>query len=131
MHVVVQELGREIGAVGPDERTALGVDVESAEDFDVAEGLKDFAVEFRTEVYLAGGAVAEAEPHGVATPVASLEEFRRTHDGNVGSATRRRQGVGYPERCEIELAYVRRWTLLSDVSALARRVGAMVVSPGG
>ncbi len=41
-----------------------------------------------------------------------------------------RHGVGYPERCEIELAYVRRWTLLSDVSALARTVGALV-KPGG
>jgi lipopolysaccharide/colanic/teichoic acid biosynthesis glycosyltransferase len=41
-----------------------------------------------------------------------------------------RHCVGYPERCEIELAYVRRWTLLSDASALARTVGA-VVRPGG
>jgi lipopolysaccharide/colanic/teichoic acid biosynthesis glycosyltransferase len=41
-----------------------------------------------------------------------------------------RHGVGYPERCDIELAYVRRWTLYSDVSALARTVGA-VVRPGG
>lgn len=41
-----------------------------------------------------------------------------------------RHGVGYPERCDIELAYVRRWTLLSDVSALAHTVGA-VVRPGG
>jgi lipopolysaccharide/colanic/teichoic acid biosynthesis glycosyltransferase len=41
-----------------------------------------------------------------------------------------RHGVGYPERFDIELAYVRRWTLLSDVSALARTVGA-VVRPGG
>jgi lipopolysaccharide/colanic/teichoic acid biosynthesis glycosyltransferase len=38
--------------------------------------------------------------------------------------------VGYPERCDIELAYVRRWTLLSDVSAIARTAGA-VVRPGG
>jgi lipopolysaccharide/colanic/teichoic acid biosynthesis glycosyltransferase len=41
-----------------------------------------------------------------------------------------RHSVGYPERCEIELAYVRRWTLVSDVSALARTVGA-VIKPGG
>jgi lipopolysaccharide/colanic/teichoic acid biosynthesis glycosyltransferase len=41
-----------------------------------------------------------------------------------------RHGVGYPERCDIELAYVRRWTLYSDASALARTVGA-VVRPGG
>jgi exopolysaccharide production protein ExoY len=41
-----------------------------------------------------------------------------------------RHGVGYPERCDIELAYVRRWTLLSDASALAHTVGA-VVWPGG
>jgi hypothetical protein len=58
----VQELGREIGAVGPDKRATLRVDVEPAEHFDVAEGLEDFAVEFRTEVYLAGGAVPEAKP---------------------------------------------------------------------
>jgi exopolysaccharide production protein ExoY len=41
-----------------------------------------------------------------------------------------RHGVGYPERCNIELAYVRRWTLYSDVSALAGTVGA-VLKPGG
>ena len=41
-----------------------------------------------------------------------------------------RHGVGYPERCELELAYVRRWTLGKDVSALVRTVGA-VARPGG
>jgi len=64
----------------------------SSKDFRVAERLEHVAAEVLLQVYLAGGAVAEAEPHGVAAPVASLEEFRRTHGGNVGSATRRRQG---------------------------------------
>jgi exopolysaccharide production protein ExoY len=41
-----------------------------------------------------------------------------------------RHAVGYPERCEIELGYVRQWTLWSDASALARTVGA-VLRPGG
>ncbi|HEV8411589.1 MAG TPA: sugar transferase, partial [Gemmatimonadaceae bacterium] len=41
-----------------------------------------------------------------------------------------RHGVGYPERCDMELAYVRHWTLLTDFVALARTVGA-VVRPGG
>ncbi len=41
-----------------------------------------------------------------------------------------RHGVGYPERSEIELAYVRRWTLLSDARALAGTVAA-VIHPGG
>src|ERR1035437_5536575 len=41
-----------------------------------------------------------------------------------------RHAVGYPERCGIELAYVRGWTLRSDWSALARTVSA-VVRPGG
>lgn len=41
-----------------------------------------------------------------------------------------RHGVGYPQRCDIELAYVRRWSLKSNAPVIARTVGA-VVRPGG
>ena len=41
-----------------------------------------------------------------------------------------RHSIGYPQRCDIELAYVRRWTLLVDASAIARTIGA-VLRPGG
>jgi lipopolysaccharide/colanic/teichoic acid biosynthesis glycosyltransferase len=41
-----------------------------------------------------------------------------------------RHGVGYPERCEMELGYVRSWTLLTDVRILFATVGA-VLRPGG
>jgi lipopolysaccharide/colanic/teichoic acid biosynthesis glycosyltransferase len=37
-----------------------------------------------------------------------------------------RHAVGYPERCELELAYVRRWTLAGDASALVRTIHAVV-----
>jgi len=40
-----------------------------------------------------------------------------------------RHSVGYPERCALELRYVRGWTLLGDVRILAATVGA-VLSPG-
>lgn len=95
-HVVVQELGREVGAVCPRKRAALGVHVESPEDFRVAERLEHVAAEFLLQIDLAGGAVAKTEPHGVAAPVAGIEEFGRAHDGNVGSAVQRRQGVTGP-----------------------------------
>ena len=82
----VQELGGKIGSVCPRKRSALGVHVESPIDFRVAERLEHVAAEFLFQVDLAGGAVAEAKPHGVATPVASLEEFRRTHDDRAHTA---------------------------------------------
>jgi lipopolysaccharide/colanic/teichoic acid biosynthesis glycosyltransferase len=37
-----------------------------------------------------------------------------------------RHGVGYPERCELELRYVREWTLRTDLRILARTVNAVV-----
>jgi exopolysaccharide production protein ExoY len=40
-----------------------------------------------------------------------------------------RHAVGYPQRCEIELSYVRRWTFWSDIVVLARTIGA-VLNPG-
>jgi len=92
------------------------VDVEPAEDFDVAEGLKDFAVEFRAEVSLAGGAVTEAEPDGEGVDVARLEESRRTRDGNVGSALRRRQGPGGPPGDRVYMAPSNSITATLDVS---------------
>ena len=36
-----------------------------------------------------------------------------------------RHGVGYPERCEIELGYVRSWSLIGDIRVLLRTVGAL------
>ena len=81
----------------------------SSKDFRVAERLEHVAAEVLLQVYLAGGAVAEAKPYGVATPVASLKEFRRTHDDNVGSATRRRQGVGcLPRGVELDHRHIPR-----------------------
>ena len=41
-----------------------------------------------------------------------------------------RHGVGYPERCGMELGYVRNWTLLSDVRILLATIRA-VLRPGG
>ncbi len=41
-----------------------------------------------------------------------------------------RHSVGYPERCDLELQYVREWTLSRDVGILLRTAAA-VVSPGG
>lgn len=41
-----------------------------------------------------------------------------------------RHGVGYPERCGMELGYVRNWTLLTDLRILMATVGA-VLRPGG
>jgi len=41
-----------------------------------------------------------------------------------------RHGVGYPERCGMELGYVRNWTLLTDLKILMATVGA-VLRPGG
>lgn len=41
-----------------------------------------------------------------------------------------RHGVGYPHRCDIELSYVRHWSLRGDVRILASTFRA-VVSPGG
>ena len=36
-----------------------------------------------------------------------------------------RHGVGYPERCEIELGYVRSWSLTGDVRVLVRTIRAL------
>ncbi|MEK7239524.1 MAG: sugar transferase [Gemmatimonadota bacterium] len=36
-----------------------------------------------------------------------------------------RHGVGYPERCEIELGYVRSWSLLADARVLLRTIRAL------
>ena len=41
-----------------------------------------------------------------------------------------RHAVGYPERCELELRYVRAWSLRGDFGILVRTLAA-VVSPGG
>lgn len=41
-----------------------------------------------------------------------------------------RHGVGYPERCDMELGYVRSWTLFTDLRILLATVGA-VLRPGG
>ena len=41
-----------------------------------------------------------------------------------------RHSVGYPARCEIELSYVRGWSIASDVAALVGTIRA-VVAPGG
>lgn len=40
-----------------------------------------------------------------------------------------RHHVGYPRRAELELAYVRRWSLLADARILAKTLGA-VLDPG-
>jgi len=41
-----------------------------------------------------------------------------------------RHEVGYPERCRVELRYVREWTLGTDVGILVRTLRA-VLHPGG
>jgi lipopolysaccharide/colanic/teichoic acid biosynthesis glycosyltransferase len=41
-----------------------------------------------------------------------------------------RHNVGYPERCELELRYVREWSLRRDARILLATVGA-VRNPGG
>jgi len=41
-----------------------------------------------------------------------------------------RHSVGYPERCDIELRYVREWSLAHDLQILAGTAGA-VLKPGG
>lgn len=37
-----------------------------------------------------------------------------------------RHGVGYPERAEIELSYVRQWTFRRDLVVLARTLRAVL-----
>ena len=81
------------------------------------------------------GEMSQVDPR----PVVEEEEEELEHYGTARDlllpvrpgitgawAVSRRHGVGYPDRCDIELAYVRRWTLLSYASAAAGKVGAVV-----
>jgi exopolysaccharide production protein ExoY len=45
-------------------------------------------------------------------------------------AVRGRHSVGYPERCELELAYIREWRLSTDLATMFSTVRA-VIQPGG
>lgn len=72
----------------------------------------------------------------VAEELALYEErehalFLSVRPGITGAwAVSGRHGVGYPERCGLELSYVRHWSIAEDVRILAATVGA-VLRPGG
>ena len=70
-YVVVQELGREVGPVGPCERVKLGMNLKLAEHCRIAERLEHRAVQFWAEVDLARGAAADA---GGREPIRVFEE---------------------------------------------------------
>ena len=69
---------------------------------------------------------------------AELVHYESTQDtllsvrpGLTGAwAVRGRSQIGYPQRADIELEYVRRWTLLGDLAILARTVVAVAQRRG-
>lgn len=61
----------------------------------------------------------------------TLDELLSVRPGMSGAwAVKGRSRVGYPERAEIELEYVRRWTVLGDLAILARTPWAVVSGRG-
>jgi len=72
-HIIVQELGREIGPIRPGERVKLRMDLELPEYSGIAQRLEDGAAESRRQIDLATRPVAEAEPHDVAGHIARFD----------------------------------------------------------
>jgi lipopolysaccharide/colanic/teichoic acid biosynthesis glycosyltransferase len=80
---------------------------------------------FRGEMSLVGPRpVVEEElvAYGSAAPLLLSVRPGLTGAWAVGG----RHGVGYPDRCELELRYVREWNLWTDLRILARTVSAVL-----
>lgn len=72
-----QELGREVGAVRPDEGVKLRVDLDLAEAFGVGEWLEHGTSELRGEVDLALGSIGEPQVERATGECANFEKPRR------------------------------------------------------
>ena len=72
-HVVVQEFGRKIRAIRPDECVELRMNHESPEVPGIAERLENGPAQLLGEVDFPGRAIAKPEPHNIRADVPCLE----------------------------------------------------------
>ena len=72
--VVMEKLGREIGAIRPHERVELRMDRELSEHRRIVERLKHRPMQCGPEVDFTARPVTESEPHDMASDVTRLED---------------------------------------------------------
>jgi len=84
---VVQELLCKICPVGPDQRVEFGVNSKLLKRGEIPQWLKDWPLQSRLEIDLAGSAVTESKPYHVTANVARLDDVV-VHDPHSKGAIR-------------------------------------------
>src|ERR1019366_6195240 len=96
--VVVQELGRDVLVIRPDERVELGIDAKLAKERQVSERSEGISVQLGSKVNLTGSAVAKAQPDGVGAHIAGLDDVVIHVCDSSGAM--RRSGAPMRARCQ-------------------------------
>ena len=75
-NLLVQELGGEVGSVGPAECVEVWMNGERLEDCGVFEGLKHFPVRFIAQIHVTLRSVREADVNGEPLLISCFNDFR-------------------------------------------------------